>query len=357
MKKPIFLSASRIKTAQQCSWLYWAKYVLKLPDKSNDGASKGWICHLIFEVLGNSRRKKYFDLIIKEQTIWAVPSIKKMVHKHAKRLNVFNQESLEDIDKMVVNGLNYDFFGKESGKLDKAFSEKEFNLEIEEGEKRYNIRGFIDKLFLYADGSAIIRDFKSSKQKFKGKEISDNMQDLMYCLAIKKLYPQYKSISEFLFLKFELEKDMLGESGPGVIKMKELSDDVLEGFEYELSGIQNYLENFSESNAKSNFASDQSYPKDGTFGGPLSCGKDGYKMSKGKEVLDKKGKPIKAFICQFRKPFEYYVLLDEEGSVKKSVYPEDKDLLYKNIEKGFTIEKRQYSGCPAFQCKHNDFEL
>ena len=357
MKKPIFLSASRIKTAQQCSWLYWAKYVLKLPDKSNDGASKGWICHLIFEVLGNVRRKKYFDLIIKEQTIWCVPSIEKMVHKHAKRLSVFNQESLDDINKMVVNGLNYDFFGKDPGKLDKSFSEKEFNLQIEEGEKRYNIRGFIDKLFLYADGSAIIRDFKSSKQKFKGKEISDNMQDLMYCLAIKKLYPKYKSISEFLFLKFGLEKDMLGESGPGVIKMKELSDDVLEGFEYELSGVQNYLENFSENNAKSNFASDQSYPKDGTFGGPLSCGKDGYKMSKGKEVLDKDGSPIKAYICQFRKPFEYYVLLDEEGSIKKSVYPEDKDSLDQKLEKGFTIEKRQYSGCPSFQCRHNDFEL
>ena len=51
------LSASRIKTAQGCSWLYWCKYKLKLPDASNDGAKRGSICHLIFELLGEKRRR------------------------------------------------------------------------------------------------------------------------------------------------------------------------------------------------------------------------------------------------------------------------------------------------------------
>ena len=62
MSEPITtLSASRIKTAESCSWLYWCKYKLKLPDRSNDGARRGSICHLIFELLGEPRRKKYFD--------------------------------------------------------------------------------------------------------------------------------------------------------------------------------------------------------------------------------------------------------------------------------------------------------
>ena len=52
----------------------------------------------------------------------------------------------------------------------KAISEQEFNLEIKEDGKTYNIRGFIDKLFLYDRGKkALIRDFKTSKQLFKGK--------------------------------------------------------------------------------------------------------------------------------------------------------------------------------------------
>ena len=52
------LSASRIKVAQTCSWQYWTRYILKLPDKSNDGAKRGTICHLVFECLGNPRHKK-----------------------------------------------------------------------------------------------------------------------------------------------------------------------------------------------------------------------------------------------------------------------------------------------------------
>lgn len=355
-KKEVYLSASRIKTAQQCSWIYWCRYILKLPDKSNDGASKGWICHLVFEVLGDPRRSGYYKQIIEEGTIWNIESISKMVKKHARRLLVDDKENIEDIDKMIVCGLRYDFLGEESGKLDEAFSEKDFTLKIEEGEKRYNIRGFIDKLFLYKDKTAVIRDFKTSKQKFKGKEITDNMQDLMYCLAVKKLYPEYKSISEFLFLKFALEKDIFGVPGNGVIRMSELEDDVLEGFEYELTGVQNYLENFSETEATSSFASDQPYPKDGTFGGPLSCGKDGFKMSKGEPVLDKDGEPIKAFICAYRKPFEYLALLDESGNVRKSVYPEDELELVKIKKEGESIEKREYSGCPAWNCS-GTFEL
>jgi len=39
------LSASRIKTAQSCSWLYWSKYKLKLPENGNDGARRGTVCH------------------------------------------------------------------------------------------------------------------------------------------------------------------------------------------------------------------------------------------------------------------------------------------------------------------------
>ena len=356
MNKKVYLSASRIKTAQQCSWTYWCKYILKLPDRGNDGASKGTICHLLFEVLGVPRRKKYFDKIIKNGNIWCVPSIKRLVLTYAEKLEVNTEEHLEDINNMVVNGLNFDFFGEEEGDLKEGFSEKAFNLSINNGELKYNIRGFIDKLFLYKDKTAIIRDFKSSKQKFKGKEITDNMQDLMYCLAIKKLFPEYSSLSEFLFLKFDLDKDLFGNPGTGAIRMKKLSDEVLEGFEYELTEIQKYLDNFSSQNAHSNFAANQNYPKDGTFGGPLACGKDGFKMSRGKEVLDKQGKPIKAFICAFRKPFEYHVLLSPEGDIKKSVYEEDLAELHALKQKGDTIEKRQYKGCPHWQSK-TGFEL
>ena len=61
------LSASKIKTLKSCSWLYWCKYHLKLPDKTNDGALKGEIVHLVFECLGKERHRKHYDNILKKK--------------------------------------------------------------------------------------------------------------------------------------------------------------------------------------------------------------------------------------------------------------------------------------------------
>ena len=108
------LSASRIKTAQSCSWLYWCKYKLGLPEKGNDGARRGSICHLIFEVLGVKKRKKYFNKIIKTQDVFCVPSIKKLILKHAVREGIDDHDNVELMKDMIFNGLSYDFFGGDS---------------------------------------------------------------------------------------------------------------------------------------------------------------------------------------------------------------------------------------------------
>ncbi len=68
----------------------------------------------------------------------------------------------------------------------------------------------------------------------------------MYCLAVKHLYPDYlKRRSEFVFLKFDLSKDMLGKTGKGLLEMGAIGEDELEGFEYELTEIQKYLDSFN----------------------------------------------------------------------------------------------------------------
>lgn len=357
MKHESALSASRIKTLQQCSWKYWCNYKLKLPDKSNDGASRGWICHLIFELLGDPRHQKHYELIIKNGSIFASLPIKKLVLYHAKKLNVNDPENLLMIDEMTVNGLHYDFFGEDLGKPTQAISEEAFDIEVDNEDFSYRIKGFIDKLFLYKDQSyALIRDFKSSKQVFKGKEVTDNLQDLMYSLAVKHLYPNYKKReSEFLFLKFDLSKDLFNKTGNGVLKMKPITDGELYGFQYELSEIQNVIDNFNEETAHSNFAGEQPYPSDGTFGGPLACGKDGFKMSRGQPVLDKDGNPTPAFICSFRKPFDYYVLYNDERKIIKTAFKDDLDTLEKLKKDTDSIELRTYEGCPYWQpSEHKD---
>ena len=240
----------------------------------------------------------------------------------------------------------FDFFGKERGNPTKSISEHEFNISIDEGDKKYKVRGFIDKLFLYdRSKKALIRDFKTSKQVFKGKEITDNLQNLMYCLAVRKHFSSVKDVEvEFVFLKFDLSSDLLGSKGDGVLKMEKISDEELEGFEYQLTSIQEYLESFDEDCAKSDFAANRNYPSDGTFGGPLMCGKEGFKKSRGEYKFDSNGNKIKNFICEHRLPFEYYEHSDSEGKIIKC-YKEKPDFKLKN---GENLELKKYSGCPHF---------
>ncbi len=330
------LSASRIKTAQSCSWLYWCKYKLKLPDTSNDGARRGSICHLVFEVLGNNRHKRHHRKIVKSGDIFSVASIKRLVMKHARSMGVDDPENLDLIKEMIFNGLCYDFFGKDNGKPTEALSEKDFEIVCNEGSFRYKIRGFIDKLFLYKKRKyALIRDFKSSKSVFKGKEITDNMQDLMYSLAVHKLFPEYTNRqSEFVFLKFGLDQD--GDD-TGIVKMNPIEDDELDGFQSQLTEIQKYLDNFSEKDAKSNFAIDQGFPKDDTFSGRLMCG-----FAKKRGELKKDGTP--KWYCPMKFDFFYYHVTDKDGRFVSSVMEEDFDESI--VPPGGSYEMHYYAGCP-----------
>ena len=335
------LSASKIKKAQSCSWSYWATYHLKVPDASNDGASRGWICHLIFELLGADKHRKIYDEIILKDSIFLCEPIKRLVGYHAKKLNVNDPDNLKMIDDMTMAGLHFDFFGQARGEPDEAISEQAFDISVDEAETLYRLRGFIDKLFFYKkEELAIIRDFKSSKSVFKGKEATDNLQDLIYTLAVRKLFPNFKKRQvEFLFLKFDLHAS-------GNLKMAEISDTELAGLEYYLTGVQSFLDQFDEFDAVSNFAGAQGYPADGSFGGPLMCGKDGFKISKGKPLLDDNGNPIVAYICPYRKPLDYIALKNKEGKIIRGFFLDEKENIPINTEEGEFVEEIHYSGCP-----------
>ena len=341
------LSASRIKLAKQCSWQYWSRYVLKLPESTNDGASRGWIVHLVLELLAHEKRKPLLAQVRQDNSLLPHQGLRRLVMYHARRLKVDDEENIALIDKMTLNGLTYDFEGDSKKEIKESLNEKKFEIEIKKGEVNYKVLGFIDKLFLYKDGSATIRDFKTSKQVFKGSDITDNLQHLIYSLATRKLYPEVTTVNcEFLFLKFPLEEDLVGNTSKGILRIEEVSPDELEGFEYQLSETQKYLDSFNEVTALSNMAAVKGYPKDGTFGGPLACGREGFKQSRGELVLDAQGNKIPNYICPYRQPRNYYVLLNKEQKIIKSTFEETPEALSANEEEGETIELRSYAGCP-----------
>ena len=117
----IKLSASRISTVKKCSWTYWCKYIKKLPDSTNEGASRGTVCHLILELLATKQRRPYYDKILKEKSLWCIPSVQRLVYLYTKKLDIHTKENLNLINKWTLNGLKYDYFGTTIGKPTHSF--------------------------------------------------------------------------------------------------------------------------------------------------------------------------------------------------------------------------------------------
>jgi hypothetical protein len=232
----------------------------------------------------------------------------------------------------------YDFFGKKFGEPTEVISEKDFEITVQEEDVNYKIKGFIDKLFIYGDhGVVLIRDFKTNKKKYEGKEVTDNLQDYMYTLAIRKLYPHLSDIKmEFLFLKQDLNDG-------GVMPMQAKDKYELLGFEHELTGYQKYADSFVEKTAISNMAANQGMPKDGSFAGKLLCG-----FAKQPNQIKKDGTPM--WYCTYKFGFDYFAIVDKDGKVKKSAFTK-KELEKIKLQEGEKLIKNKYDGCPCFKPK------
>ena len=309
MKKEKILSASRIKTLESCSWSYYCNYELKIPQRQNEGALRGTICHLVFELILKPKHNHHKQLITQASSIDGSPAVKRLVIKKLnedKRLHDLPMDSEENydlVDRMIVVGLKYDFFG-EGGEV--TDPEKEFLIESEN--PKYKIRGFMDKPIIYnSDNTIKIVDYKSSKQKFKGEELTANIQAMSYSLASLKFWPKYKPIIEFLFLRFP----------KSAVQQCEFSKDELEGFEYFLESCFKQINSFNEKDAKSNYAKD---------------GKNSWMCKAGR-----------TWRCPYLDAFDYYTLEDEEGKAIASARKKEN----LDASKGHKIVKKTYGGCPA----------
>ena len=313
-----YVSASRIKTLENCSMLYWAKYHTDLPDKSNDGARRGSICHLALELLQESKHKEHYDTIIKANDLEASPAVIRLGKKRMIIENMddtITDDNYELIKKMVLVGLKQDFFCTENGgKLGKA--EQEFLIESKN--PRYVIKGYIDKHAFYDKGKTLkIIDYKSSKKKFSGDELSANGQAMMYVLAARTLWPKVKrKIFNFMFLKFPRQP----------IQELEFTDEQISGFEHYLASQYELINNFTEENAKSNYAADSP--------------KNSWLCAAGRIQEDGRQK----WVCPLKDAFDYYVLLDENSRVLHS----SKDEGELKPKDGQSVVKKRHEGCPRW---------
>jgi hypothetical protein len=300
------LSASRIKTLETCSWVYWNNYHTKVPQSQNDGALRGTICHTVFELLLNKRHLKNYKRIIKKNAINGDEGIDRLVKKLSVKVKL-DESNYKLLNDMILVGLKSDFFG-EGGEIVKP----EYDFDIVNEDPKYHIKGFIDKPIKIKKEMHII-DYKSSKYKFRGDDLEANIQAMMYSLASKKLWPKLKPIVKFLFLRFPKQP----------IQELSFDDNEIKGFEHYLEHINKYVDNFDENSAQANFAIDNVKNK-------WMCQVGGWK-------------------CPYKDPYEYYVKLNDKNEVIESSL----DGKFKNIE-GFKIEKRSYQGCPKFNNNKKD---
>ena len=321
-KKGTYLSASRIKTLESCSWYYWCNYHLKIPQQGNDGMWMGSVCHLVFEVLQLPKHRKHYDLIVDGKTITASPAVGKLVSKHLDKYGILDDEHFRLVDKMVLVGLNEDFFVEGSKLLD-----PELKFDIENKEPKYRIFGFIDKTAHFVKDKIVeIHDYKSSKQKFKGEGLESNIQAMMYSLVAKKKWPKLKPVVKFVFLRFPR----------ATIQELQFSDDALKGLELYLEEMYKKVSNFSEKDAGTSYAADKPKPKDGSWGGCLNCG-----FSRHRGHLKKDGSTMWA--CPYKFSQVYYAVKDEWGKVLKTSFENDL-----TAKEGEQLVKMTYKGCPKF---------
>lgn len=318
-KKTFSLSASKITTWETCSFQYYGKYKLKLPDDTNDGALRGTTCHLVFEVLFNRKREPLYHKIIKEKTILNTPSIIRLVKKTMKKLQLGEmdnkgQDNLKMIDEMILVGLNTDFYYQ-----NKTIGGSEQRIEIYN--KFYYLVGLIDKQATDPH-KLYIGDYKSSSKK------SDNtIQAMAYALWSKRV-KKADAVCEFIYLRFPNRP---------VVKY-EFSDESLSGFEEYLANLYPLLRDLDFKGAISNLAADKPYSTKNDFSGPLVCGR-----AKKAGDLKKDGSPM--YYCNFKFKFDYYVIKNDKGAVIKSSMKKD---IIPNIQNGETLETMSYNGCPAF---------
>lgn len=324
---PVRLSASRIKTAQDCSWKYYTTYILKLSDGGNSGSGRGSVCHPILEALLRPDRKPYFDRILKEKNVYCIPSIKRMVDTLARRENVFDSENLHLINEFILTALNLDFYCEGA---EKVISE----LKFEEKDDKIWSLGFVDKLAIYPDKIKII-DYKTQKNFFTDEELRFNVQVLMYVMVAKKMFPGKKIEFEF----HQLKEALVGRGLKKValdpiqtIQQECITDEIIEGFRQWLIEFSEFLSDFDLEKAHSNFAKNDFLKSRTRCGGELGQRRksDGGLM----------------FTCPSKYPKVYFALCQGEDVIKTA---DSRQELEKHRQEGQRIEQKSYAGCPAWK--------
>lgn len=315
------LSASRVKTFENCSWLYYAENILKIPQSYNEGSAKGSAAHWTLEILIKDKYRDRVKSIISNNTISKDKSLVRLVKLFMAKAGLpAHNNVFHHIDEMILVGLKSDFYVEGATLIG-----VEYKFDFINESPKFRMKGFIDKLSVRGD-EIVIDDYKSSKRKYEGEDKEANMQALFYSYACKKLFPNLKPLVRFIFLQFPEDP----------IMEVRFYEDALLGFAYFLESIQEKFEGFNENVARCHLAANDPAGTD-TFSGRLLCG-----YNKNKTHMKKDGSgPI--WGCPAKFSCTYYTVRDKDGHIIESSFKKE------TLKSKGEITEEFYPGCVAFR--------
>ncbi len=315
MKEKIRLSPSRLKKYEDCSMLYYVNYHTRFPKSVNSGAARGSVVHYILECLLASRRKHYVDKIIEFKDPFIIPSVKRLIIIHYRKLDILKEEDIPLIKEFILVALNTDFYCEGAQEV---IGEQVLTLETD----KYKVISILDKIAVY-DNCVKITDYKSSKAKFLAKDLDFNYQNLFYVMMAKEKWPHLPVSLTFQFLKFKREPN---QPAPAVTEAQ------LEGFKEYLDHMAEFLSDFTIQKATSNVAK-------GSYERSWMCGRGGL------DTVKKDGSD--GYQCAAKFPRTYFCLHDDKDKFIQSSF--SKKDLDKLLKVGYSIKTETWPGCSAWK--------
>jgi len=184
----IKLSASAVKTYEQCPRKYFFNYIERAPKKEWAHFDLGNLCHRALEFFHEANMKKKID-----KKDW-----NKLMGKCFGRARKGYPKLTDDL-LLEAKELLTDYLAmlKKNGLPNVKGVETSFNFNITD---RILVRGFLDRLDVMKDGRFHILDYKTTKNV----QYLDEFQLLVYGLWLKREYPDIKSFrGSYLLLRHE----------------------------------------------------------------------------------------------------------------------------------------------------------
>jgi len=179
------ISASSIKTYEQCPLKFYVEKVLKIPEGPVHELTKmGKACHGMLENAVNSYKSQAeCGTELMNPMFWK----KEMMSKH----EVPNSLS-PLVDELICNANDWGYFRNVS----KTFAcELKIEFPLPNG---INVVGYIDRLdVMFPD--ADILDIKTQKREFTDKELNHNWQAMIYNIGSRKLLPELTGTAKVSF--------------------------------------------------------------------------------------------------------------------------------------------------------------